>query len=139
MHIFWFRRDLRLDDNTALHHALLKHNNVQPIFIFDKNITEELDEDDPRINFIHENLSKINSTLKKYQSSLKVYYGDPVEIFREICRKVKIKSVYTNHDYEPYAIARDNNIKEVLRDFSTPFISFKDQVIFENKISLHQP
>ena len=131
MHIFWFRRDLRLDDNTALHHALLKHNNVQPIFIFDKNITEELDEDDPRINFIHENLSKINSTLKKYQSSLKVYYGDPVEIFREICRKVKIKSVYTNHDYEPYAIARDNNIKEVLRDFSTPFISFKDQVIFE--------
>ena len=131
MHIFWFRRDLRLDDNTALHHALLKHKNVQPIFIFDKNIIEELDGDDARINFIYENLSKINSTLKKHQSSLKVYFGNPVEIFREICHKVKIESVYTNHDYEPYAIARDINVKEVLRDFSIPFISFKDQVIFE--------
>ena len=64
MHIFWFRRDLRLHDNTALYHALLKHKNVQPIFIFDKNIVEELNDDDPRINFIYENLSKINSTLK---------------------------------------------------------------------------
>ncbi len=131
MHIFWFRRDLRLDDNTALHHALLKHNNVQPIFIFDKNIIEELDEDDARINFIYENLSKINSSLKKHQSSLKVYFGNPVEVFREICHKVKIESVYTNHDYEPYAIARDINVKEVIRDFGIPFISFKDQVIFE--------
>ena len=131
MILFWFRRDLRLEDNTALHHALSQNSDVQPIFIFDKNIIEELEEDDPRINFIYQQLKKINLKLKSYRSSLKIYYGNPVKVFREICHKVKIDSVYINHDYEPYSRERDNNIKEVLKDFGIPLETFKDQVIFE--------
>ena len=131
MHIFWFRRDLRTFDNTGLHYALKQNKGVQPIFIFDKNIVEELESNDARINFIYKHLLKINQELKKYDSSLKVYYGNPVDVFREICRKVTVDSVYTNHDYEPYAINRDLEVKEVLRDFGVPFFTFKDQVIFE--------
>ena len=88
MHIFWFRRDLRTFDNTALHHALEENKEVQPIFIFDKNIVEELESNDARINFIYTHLHKIDLELKKYGSSLKVYYGNPIDVFREICRKV---------------------------------------------------
>ncbi len=131
MHIFWFRRDLRLFDNTALHKALDENKGVQPIFIFDKNIIDELESNDARINFIYTHLSKINKELKNYDSSLKVYYGNPVDVFREICLKVDVESVYTNQDYEPYAINRDREVNEVLRDFGVPFFTFKDQVIFE--------
>ena len=131
MHIFWFRRDLRTFDNTALHYALEENKGIQPIFIFDKNIVEELESNDARINFIYTHLHKINQELIKYDSSLKVYYGNPADVFREICRKVTVDSVYTNHDYEPYAINRDLEVKEVLQDFGVPFITFKDQVIFE--------
>ena len=69
MHIFWFRRDLRTFDNTALHNALEKNKGVQPIFIFDNNIVEELESNDARINFIYIHLSKINHELNKYDSS----------------------------------------------------------------------
>ena len=82
MHIFWFRRDLRTFDNTALHYALEENKGVQPIFIFDKNIVEELENNDARINFIYKHLQKINQELKKYDSSLKVYYGNPVDVFQ---------------------------------------------------------
>ena len=74
---------------------------------------------------------KIDLKLKKYGSSLKVYYDNPIDVFREICRKVTVDSVYTNHDYEPYATNRDLGVKEVLQDFGVPFSTFKDQVIFE--------
>ena len=131
MNIFWHRRDLRTFDNTGLYQALENCSDVQPIFIFDSNIIDELEDDDPRVNFIYFQLEKINNELKEFGCSLKVYYGDPLEIFKEVINKVSLKNVYTNRDYEPYGIDRDKSIEKLLNYNNINFYSFKDQVIFE--------
>ena len=131
MTIFWFRRDIRLLDNTALILALLKSKDVQPIFIFDKEIINELPNDDPRVNFIYDELQKINKKLISYNSSLKVYHGNPLEIFKQLSKENPELKVYANRDYEPYAIARDEEINKFLLEIGSELISSKDQVIFE--------
>ncbi|MBC8754006.1 deoxyribodipyrimidine photo-lyase [Kordia sp. YSTF-M3] len=129
--IFWHRRDLRIDDNIGLYHALTSGKKVIPLFIFDEDILEKLPEDDARVNFIHEELEKIHQTLQKHESSLLVKHGKPVEILKKIIKEYHISEVYTNHDYEPYAISRDKEIKEALTAENIHFKTFKDQVIFE--------
>ena len=101
MNIFWFRRDLRVDDNIGLFHALNSDEEVLPIFIFDENILSQLPKNDARVSFIHEQLEKIQSELKKHGKSLAVFHGKPIEIFEKLIAENKITSVYTNHDYEP--------------------------------------
>ena len=66
MNIFWFRRDLRLEDNVGLFHALNSTEKVLPIFIFDESILSQLPKEDARVSFIHEQLEKINSKLNQY-------------------------------------------------------------------------
>ncbi|NNK83484.1 MAG: deoxyribodipyrimidine photo-lyase [Flavobacteriaceae bacterium] len=130
--IFWFRRDLRLDDNVGLYHALQSRNEVLPIFIFDSEILNELPKDDARITFIHQTLQKLNSDLKQnYHSGIAMYYGSPKSVFEELSAQFNIDSVYTNHDYEPYAIKRDNSISNYLNSKGIAFNTYKDQVIFE--------
>ncbi len=130
--VFWFRRDLRLDDNTALFHALKGSFTVLPIFIFDTHILEKLPKDDARLSFIFDRLQEINSELKeKLGSSLALFQGSPEKIFHELQKQYILKAVYANHDYEPYALERDGKIKELLTVQNIPFHSFKDQVIFE--------
>ena len=131
MTIFWFRRDLRLLDNTGLNLALLKSKDVQPIFIFDKDIIDELPNDDPRVNFLYDELQKINKKLVSYNSSLKVYHGNPLEVFKQLSKENPELKVYANRDYEPYAIARDEEINKLLLENGSELISTKDQVIFE--------
>tara|TARA_B110000027_G_scaffold122201_1_gene136992 strand:+ start:3491 stop:4777 length:1287 start_codon:yes stop_codon:yes gene_type:complete len=131
MTIFWFRRDLRLLDNTGLNLALSESKDVQPIFIFDDDIIDELSKDDPRLNFIYQELLKINKELLSYNSSLKVYHGNPLEVFKELSRENPELVVYTNRDYEPYAIKRDEDINQLLLENGSSLISCKDQVIFE--------
>ena len=126
----WFRRDLRIKDNTALYHALSQNNNVQCIFIFDENIIDELPKNDHRISFIYDSLSKLNNELNKYGSRLKIYKGKPIDIFKKIITKYDIDYIYFNKDYEPYAISRDNQIKELLNN-KIGFKTFKDHVVFE--------
>ena len=129
--IFWFRRDLRLDDNAGLFHALNSKNPVLPIFIFDTEILENLPQDDARVSFIHKQLETINNQLKAYGSGLYVYHGKPVDVFKNVSTQFEIKEVYTNHDYEPYAIQRDKEIDSFLNSKTIQFNTFKDQVIFE--------
>tara|TARA_B100001287_G_scaffold275990_1_gene285318 strand:+ start:2124 stop:3419 length:1296 start_codon:yes stop_codon:yes gene_type:complete len=130
--IFWFRRDLRLYDNHGLSVATNNSLKVIPIFIFDISITDKLPKDDRRINFIHDNLVKIDSELKmKFNSSLNIFKGDPLKIFKQIISDYKINTVFTNNDYEPYALKRDKSIIELLKKNQIQFKSFKDQVIFE--------
>ncbi|UZO80174.1 DNA photolyase family protein [Aquimarina sp. ERC-38] len=130
--IFWFRRDLRLEDNIGFFHALKEGNPVIPIFIFDKNILDKLPEDDARITFIFETLQTMRSELqKKYKSSLALYYGTPESVFKELIKEFDITTVYTNRDYEPYAKERDQNITDILQEKRIDFKTFKDQVIFE--------
>ena len=129
--IFWFRRDLRIKDNVGLHNALKNNINVIPIFIFDENIINELPKNDKRINFIHSELESIKKQLNNLNSDLLVFKGTPEKIFEKLIAENKIEKVYANHDYEPYAIDRDREIKKLLADSDVEFKTFKDQVIFE--------
>jgi len=130
--VHWFRRDLRLHDNNALYHALQGENPVLPIFIFDSNILDKLEnKKDARVQFIYESLSNIQKQLRKLNSSVLIKIGNPVECWKNILNEYDVKAVYTNHDYEPYALQRDQEIKSLLNSNNIPFITFKDQVIFE--------
>ncbi|WP_299155648.1 deoxyribodipyrimidine photo-lyase [uncultured Christiangramia sp.] len=132
VNIFWFRRDLRLDDNAGLKAALRDDHPVLPIFIFDSEILDKLPEDDARVTFIYENLQKMRDELQdKYGSSIAMYHGKPEKIFLELLKSYDIKKVFTNRDYEPYAKERDKEILELLEKKEIEFCDFKDQVIFE--------
>ena len=128
--IFWFRRDLRLEDNAGLCHALKGDLPVVPIFIFDRHILDELeDRNDARVDFIHQALVKMQTQLVQMGSTLDIRHGHPSEIFSQLLNDYKIKAVYTNDDYEPYARKRDEEIKELLAFNGIAFHSFKDQVL----------
>lgn len=130
MVLFWFRRDLRLDDNAGLFEAL-QDSEVLPIFIFDKNILSELPKDDARVTFISDLLKQINNELHKHKKSLAVFYGEPETAFEKLIKENEITAVYTNHDYEPYAKQRDFEMQKFLKSKNIAFKTFKDQVIFE--------
>jgi deoxyribodipyrimidine photo-lyase len=130
--LFWFRRDLRLNDNTGFFYALQQEKNVLPIFIFDKNILDKLEEKaDARVEFIHEQVTKLSAELEGKGSSLLVKYGEPEAIFKSLLAEYELESVYTNRDYEPYAKSRDTAIENLLEEKGVPFFTFKDQLIFE--------
>src|SRR5690606_28622679 len=131
INIFWFRRDLRLDDNHGLFQALKGNQPVLPIFIFDTEILERLPKDDARVSFIYETLQSIRKTLLQHNSCLAIYFGKPIEIYQQLIEYYTIESVFTNHDYEPYALQRDAEIEKYLTEQNIAFHTFKDQVIFE--------
>jgi deoxyribodipyrimidine photo-lyase len=130
--VFWFRRDLRLDDNIGFLQALKSDYPVLPIFIFDTEILDKLSKDDPRVNFIHETLQSMREDLQENDdSSIALYHGKPQEVFNSLIKEYDIKAVFTNHDYEPYAKKRDEEINKFLDEHDISFHTFKDQVIFE--------
>lgn len=130
---FWFRRDLRLEDNIGLFHALESKFAVIPLFIFDDSILDSLPRNDARVGFIHESLSTINEQLKRIGSSLLVKKGETTAVWKSLIQEFDIKEVFFNKDYEQYAIKRDNAICELLQSKNIVAFSFKDQVIFEEK------
>jgi deoxyribodipyrimidine photo-lyase len=129
--LFWFRRDLRLEDNVGLYHALLSKFPVIPIFIFDEEILENLPKNDARVGFIRESLSKINQKLKEIGSSLRIKKGKTIAVWQSLIQEFDVKEVFYNKDYEPYAIARDLVIGKLLEQNKTKTHFYKDQVIFE--------
>jgi deoxyribodipyrimidine photo-lyase len=131
--IFWYRRDLRLEDNVGLFHALQSPYPVLPIFIFDNHILDNLPQNDARVNFIHESLATINAKLQQIGSSLLVRKGKTLEVWQQLIQEFSIQGVFFNRDYEPYAIQRDLAISQLLNSSSISSYSFKDQVIFEEK------
>ena len=131
MVIFWFRRDLRLDDNHALFKALKSGYDVLPIFIFDSNITNKLNQNDHRLNYINNILDGLNKKLSKNKKKIYIYKGDPIEIISKLIIKLKIKEIYLNKDYEPYARDRDDKIEKLCVANNVSYNSFKDHVIFE--------
>lgn len=129
--IFWFRRDLRLEDNIGLYQALQSEYPVIPIFIFDTAILDELeDKKDKRVAFIHSELTKIQEQLTQLGSTLHVFYSTVLDSFEKLTNTYDIAEVYTNEDYEPYAIKRDKNVSSYLASKGIAFKSYKDQVIF---------
>ena len=131
MVIFWFRRDLRLDDNHALFKALKSGYNVMPIFIFDSNITNKLNQNDHRLNYINNVLDGLNKRLSENKKKIYIYKGNPIEIISKLIIKLKIKEIYLNKDYEPYARDRDDKIEKLCVANNVSYNSFKDHVIFE--------
>ena len=129
--LFWFRRDLRLHDNVALYHALQSEEKILPIFIFDIDILEKIPKNDARISFIHKELNIMNEHLQSFEAGINMFHGNPKEVFQSLIEKYHIVKVFTNHDYEPYAIKRDLEIKELLASNTIEFHTYKDQVIFE--------
>lgn len=129
--IFWYRRDLRLHDNAGLFHALNSGEKILPIFIFDVNILNKLPKDDARVSFIHSELTKMNQYLMTFNTCIQLYHGSPIEIFKSLVKKYQIVNVFTNHDYEPYGMQRDQEIERFLDLNQIQFHSYKDQVIFE--------
>ena len=129
--VFWHRRDLRLDDNTGLSAALESGYPVLPIFIFDTDILKELKKDDARLSFIHQELNRINRELGEFNSSILCLYGTPLAVLKKLEEQFEIANVFTNRDYEPYAIKRDEIIKAWFNSKGIEFSSFKDQLIFE--------
>ena len=129
--IFWHRRDLRIHDNAALFKALKNGGQVQPIFVFDETILSKLPRDDQRVVFIHQEIERLKEEYKKLGCDLQVFYGNPITLVPEIAGKLNATSVYTNRDYEPYALERDQKIFEVLGSKDIAFIGAKDHVIFE--------
>lgn len=133
INIFWFRRDLRLDDNTGLWAAMDSVLPVLPVFIFDQDIIDDLKHDDQRITFIHGSLQKLNNELARKGSSILVKTGSPLNAWEEIVSSFNIGTVFFNKDYEPYAIKRDAEVSGFLKKRGIETRSYKDQVIFEEK------
>ena len=131
--LFWFRRDLRLNDNTGLYFALKASNNVLPVFIFDDGILEHLPKNDARVSFIHDTLENINSELTETDSGLLIKKGTTLQVWEDLLSEYDIERVFFNKDYEPYAIKRDFEITELLQSQGIEVKSFKDQVIFEEQ------
>jgi deoxyribodipyrimidine photo-lyase len=130
--IHWFRRDLRIEDNAALHAALLSGLPVLPLFIFDRNILDELNNrSDARVSFIHQTLLSLKTNFHAAGSDLLVLYGAPELVWKQLAEEYNIKAVYTNRDHEPYARERDAKISEGLKDKGIAFHDFKDQTVFE--------
>lgn len=130
--LFWFRRDLRLDDNAGLYHALKEGKNVQPIFIFDRNILDDLEEkDDRRVSFIYAQIERLKQELQAKGSDLWVFYSTPMEIFQLLLKEHTITGLFANKDYEPYALERDKSVYDLFQKHNLPFRAFKDHVIFE--------
>jgi deoxyribodipyrimidine photo-lyase len=131
VNVFWFRRDLRLDDNHGLYEALKAGLPVVPVFIFDPGILRQFPNSrDARLTYIHQSLIELNRTFEKYHSSLQVYFSSPEVVFKQLAGKYSIQGVYVNTDYEPEAVERDQRVEKMLGLLDINFYSYKDQVIF---------
>lgn len=130
--LFWFRRDLRLHDNHGFFEALNNDDKVLPIFIFDSEILDYLPENDARVTFIHDTLQSMRTELEtKYNSSIAMFHGKPIDVYKQLINTYEVKAVFTNRDYEPYATKRDHEIARLLTENDIKFKTFKDHVIFE--------
>lgn len=132
--IFWHRRDLRLHDNAGLYHALISGMPVLPVFIFDTQILDDLaDKKDARVEFIHHHITQLHQQLAALGSTIRVEHGSPAEVWKQLLDELPIGAVYTNHDYEPYALQRDKEVRQLLAERQIPFHTYKDHVIFEGQ------
>lgn len=129
--IFWHRRDLRIEDNAGLYKALKKSESVIPIFIFDVNILADLPNDDQRVLYIYKKIEKLKTEYINLGSDLKVFFGNPHDVILDFVKKENIQCVFTNRDYEPYALNRDQSLFNSLESMGVDFSGAKDHVVFE--------
>jgi deoxyribodipyrimidine photo-lyase len=129
--IFWHRRDLRIEDNAGLFHALHGEFPVFPVFIFDKNILSELSENDVRVQFIYKEIEKLKAAYREKGSDLLVFYDKPLIAHHQLQKLFSVQKLFYNRDYEPYALERDNEINQFWKSKGTEVLHFKDHVLME--------
>lgn len=130
--VFWFRRDLRLEDNHGLYEALKGPWPVLPIFIFDPAILTKLNsKSDARVEFILNAIQDLQDKFVSKGSSIQVFHTSPWEAYQQLADQFDIQAIYCNHDYEKYAGIRDGLIQSWAGQNGIQFSTFKDQVIFE--------
>ena len=131
--IVWLRRDLRLHDNAALYHALRSGYPVLVVFIFDRFILDQLeDQRDQRVEFIHQQILTLQDELVGLGSTMLVRYGNVLETWQQLVQELSIQEVFVNRDYETYAQNRDQTVSGLLAEHGIGFHSFKDQAIFDH-------
>ena len=132
VNFFWFRRDLRINDNAGLYHALKSGRQVVGLFIFDTQILDKLaDKKDARVTFLHDTVLQLAAEIKKLGGQMIIRYGDPQLIWRDLANSYNIGEVFTNRDYEPYALKRDSEVAQILSEKEVKLSGYKDHVIFE--------
>ncbi len=137
--LFWFRRDLRTNDNAGLYHALKAGKRVYCTFIFDREILDHLpSKADRRVEFIWESVRELADTLNRHGGALIVRYARASDEIPALAQELKVDAVFTNEDYEPAAIARDKKVAAALHANGITFEQFKDTVIFEKDEVLTQ-
>jgi deoxyribodipyrimidine photo-lyase len=140
--LVWFRRDLRVEDHAALHHALRSAERrsalVYCVFVFDTDILAGLPSDDRRVQFIHASLGELDARLRTWGAYLIVRHGRAADVIGRLADELEVESVFTNHDHEPAALARDREVQQRLREAGRSLQTFKDQVIFEKDEVLTQ-
>jgi deoxyribodipyrimidine photo-lyase len=136
--LLWFRRDLRVEDHAALHHALRSSDRVACAFVFDTDILAGLPADDRRVQFIHASLGELDARLREWGAYLIVRHGRAADEIVRLASELDVESVFANHDYEPQALARDRDVQQRLREAGRSLQTFKDQVIFEKDEVLTQ-
>jgi len=140
--LVWFRRDLRSDDHTAMHHALLQSKHVFCAFIFDEKILQTLPRQDRRVAFIHSSLIDLDQHLRvlsgQSEAVLEVRHGEPIVCLVDLVKALGVQAIFANHDDEPYALQRDAEMKGALANQGVAFVSFKDHVVFERDEILTQ-
>lgn len=132
INVFWYRRDLRINDNTGLYHALNSGRPVLPVFIFDTDILDQLaDKSDARVHFIHQTLADLKKLFHRVGSDLLVRVGSPLKVWNELIQEYQVHTLFYNHDYEPSAIHRDECINQLMQANGISVQTYKDQCIFE--------
>ena len=133
--LVWFRRDLRCDDQAALSAALTNAakygGKTYCVFVFDREILDDLPATDRRVSFIYQCVLLLREQLRSLGGELIVLYGDARQEIVHLAKCLQVGSVFVNQDYEPQALVRDADVAQRLLDFDCEFFSYKDQVIFE--------
>ena len=131
--IFWFRQDLRVQDNTGLFEAVHGSEEVLPVFILDENITQKFGGlEDQKFWFLREALEKISSDLREiWWEQVVVFKWKPEELIPSLVHKYDIECVYTNTSYGSYGKKRDEKVAEKIRHLWCQFESHKDFVLVE--------
>lgn len=136
--LVWLRRDLRASDNKALEAAVASGLSVVPVFVFDPGILELLpNSEDRRVEFIIRSLRRVESEL----GPILCFYCKPKDAFKWILDgglQAGIMdgidylpgALFFNEDYETFALKRDSEVEEILRQRGVQVFKFTDQVIF---------
>ena len=129
--LVWFRRDLRLDDQAALYHALRQARRVFCVFVLDTAILDALPRADRRVQFILQALQRLDAQLRAQGGALIVRHAPAAEEIPRLAAELGVQAVFANHDDEPQALARDAAVAQALAAQGRAWHSFKDHVIFE--------